>query len=112
MADAERHSAGGWPPLQLPAPADAAVERNHRLRGAGRRTESAPLLCWRASGAEAAEGLKTVVTWTLAPVAGGVLLRMEQSGFRATEEANFRGANCGWQRFLGGLERVLADSRS
>src|SRR5271170_3794647 len=27
-------------------------------------------------------GLETVVTWTLTPVEGGVLLRMEQSGFR------------------------------
>jgi uncharacterized protein YndB with AHSA1/START domain len=65
---------------------------------------------WRASGGEAADGLNTVVTWTLTPVAGGVLLRMEQSGFRATEEANYRGANYGWVRFLGGLERVLAGS--
>ena len=37
---------------------------------------------WNASGDEAANGLKTVVTWTLTPAKGGTLLRMEQSGFR------------------------------
>jgi uncharacterized protein YndB with AHSA1/START domain len=63
---------------------------------------------WDASGEEAAGGLKTVVTWTLTPTAGGVLLRMEQSGFRPEEERNYQGAAYGWQRFLDGLERVAA----
>jgi uncharacterized protein YndB with AHSA1/START domain len=62
---------------------------------------------WAASGAEAAGGLKTVVTWTLTPTADGVKVRMEQSGFRASEERNFQGAQYGWQRFIGGLERVV-----
>jgi len=63
---------------------------------------------WHASGEEAARGLKTVVTWTLTPVTGGTRARMEQSGFRAEEDAhNYQGANYGWQRFLGGLERVV-----
>ena len=57
---------------------------------------------------EAAGGLKTVVTWTLTPTKGGVLARLEQSGFRPEDEANYQGANYGWQRFLGGLERVAA----
>ena len=57
---------------------------------------------------EAAKGLKTVVTWTLTPTKGGVLVRMEQSGFRPEDEANYQGANYGWQRFVGGLERVIA----
>ena len=35
-------------------------------------------------------------------------LRMEQSGFRPEDENNFQGANYGWQRNLGGLERVVA----
>jgi uncharacterized protein YndB with AHSA1/START domain len=61
---------------------------------------------WNASGEEAAGGLKTVVTWT--PTKSGVLLRMEQSGFRPEDEANYQGAGYGWQRFLVGLERVLA----
>jgi uncharacterized protein YndB with AHSA1/START domain len=63
---------------------------------------------WNASGEEAADGLKTVVTWTLTPVAGGTQLRMEQSGFRPQDEANYQGARYGWQRFIGGLERVAA----
>ena len=62
---------------------------------------------WNASGDEAAGGLKTVVTWTLTPTKAGVHVRMEQSGFRPDEEANYRGASFGWQRFLDGLERVV-----
>ncbi len=63
---------------------------------------------WNASGEEAAKGLKTVVVWTLTRTKSGTLVRMEQSGFRPEEEANYRGASYGWQRFFGGLERVLA----
>jgi len=63
---------------------------------------------WNASGEEAAGGLKTVVTWTLTPTNGGTHVRMEQSGFRPEEEANYQGAIYGWQRFFGGLERVVA----
>ena len=63
---------------------------------------------WNASGAEAANGLKTVVTWTLTPTQGGTHLRMEQSGFRPEEEGNYQGANYGWQRFIANLERLVA----
>jgi uncharacterized protein YndB with AHSA1/START domain len=63
---------------------------------------------WNASGEEAAGRLKTVVTWTLTPVNGSTLVRMEQSGFRPDEEANYQGANYGWQRFIGNLERVVS----
>jgi uncharacterized protein YndB with AHSA1/START domain len=63
---------------------------------------------WNASGAEAADGLKTVVTWTLTPTEHGTLVRMEQSGFRPEEEQNYQGASYGWQRFIAGLERVAA----
>ena len=56
----------------------------------------------------AAMGLDSVVTWTLTPTAAGVLLRMEQSGFRLEDENNVRGANYGWQRFVDGLARVVA----
>jgi uncharacterized protein YndB with AHSA1/START domain len=62
---------------------------------------------WDASGAEAATGIKTVVTWTLTPAPGGTLLRMEQSGFRPEEAQNYEGARYGWQRFLESLERVV-----
>jgi uncharacterized protein YndB with AHSA1/START domain len=63
---------------------------------------------WNASGDEAAGGLKTVVTWTLTPATGGTHVRMEQSGFRPEEEANYQGALYGWRKFLAGLERVVA----
>ncbi len=63
---------------------------------------------WNASGEEAAGGLKTAVTWTLTPVEGGVRVRMEQSGFRPEEESNYQGASYGWQRFIAGLEEVVA----
>ena len=63
---------------------------------------------WNASGEEAAEGLRTVVTWTLTPTEGGTQLRREQAGFRPEDEANYQGAGYGWQWFFAGLERVLA----
>ena len=53
-------------------------------------------------------GLESVVEWTLEPTSGGTRLRMEQSGFRDDQEANYRGATYGWQKFLAGLERVVA----
>jgi hypothetical protein len=42
------------------------------------------------------------------PLRDGTHVRMEQSGSRPEEEANYQGANYGWQRFIGGLERVVA----
>src|SRR5215472_13892016 len=66
---------------------------------------------WNASGDEAAGGLKTVVTWTLTPTQGGVLVRLEQSGFRPEDEANYQGASYGWQRYMADLERVTAGLR-
>ncbi len=64
---------------------------------------------WNSSGAEAANGLKTIVTFTLKRTKTGTLLRMEQAGFREDQENNYQGANYGWQKFLGSLERVLAN---
>jgi uncharacterized protein YndB with AHSA1/START domain len=63
---------------------------------------------WDSPGEEAGTGLRTVVTWTLTPTTDGVLLRMEQSGFRPDQEANHQGANYGWQRFLDQLEKIVA----
>ena len=75
-----------------------AVESNKRLS-----------YSWNSSGAEAATGLKSVVTWTLTPTAsGGVLLRLEQSGFQPDDERNYQGASFGWPRFLASLERLIA----
>ena len=56
-------------------------------------------------------GLESVVVWTLVATSGGTLVRMEQSGFRPDQEANYQGAKYGWQRFIGGLERVVAGLR-
>ena len=53
-------------------------------------------------------GLESVVVWTLVATSGGTLVRMEQAGFRPDQDANFKGANYGWQKFIGGLERVVA----
>ena len=51
-------------------------------------------------------GLDSVVLWTLTPVEGGTHVRMEQSGFRPDQEAAYRGASYGWQKFITALERV------
>ncbi|MBN8875877.1 MAG: SRPBCC domain-containing protein [Rhodospirillales bacterium] len=55
-----------------------------------------------------ANGLESVVTWTLAPSAAGTYLRVEQSGFQAGQEQFYQGAKAGWPRFLASLEEVLA----
>ena len=52
-------------------------------------------------------GLQSVVTWTLTASERGTLLRMEHSGFRPDQDAAFKGANYGWQDFIGRLERVV-----
>ena len=54
-----------------------------------------------------AMGLKSVVTWTLAPTSTGTHLRMEQSGFRPEQQQAYEGAKYGWQKFFAGLERVV-----
>jgi uncharacterized protein YndB with AHSA1/START domain len=53
-------------------------------------------------------GLETIIVWTLTSTGDGTLLRMEQSGFRSDQDANYRGATYGWQKFVGNLERVVA----
>jgi uncharacterized protein YndB with AHSA1/START domain len=53
-------------------------------------------------------GLDSVVLWTLTPAEGGTHVRMEQSGFRPNQQQAYQGAKYGWQRFLDGLEQVLA----
>jgi uncharacterized protein YndB with AHSA1/START domain len=58
----------------------------------------------------AANGLDSVVTWTLTPTGRGTNLRMEQSGFRPDQEQFYQGAKGGWQKFFANLEQVLARS--
>jgi uncharacterized protein YndB with AHSA1/START domain len=53
-------------------------------------------------------GLGSVVVWTLAATGSGTLVRMEQSGFGPDQDAAYKGATYGWQKFIGGLERVVA----
>jgi uncharacterized protein YndB with AHSA1/START domain len=52
-------------------------------------------------------GNNFLVLWTLSPTEAGTHLRLEQSGFGPDQNAAYQGANYGWQRFLGNLERVL-----
>ena len=53
-------------------------------------------------------GLHSVVLWTLTPTLTGTIVRMEQSGFRPDQEFAYKGANYGWQNFLGKLEKLVA----
>jgi uncharacterized protein YndB with AHSA1/START domain len=54
-------------------------------------------------------GLESVVAWTLTPTQAGTHVRMEQSGFRPDQDANYKGASYGWNKFIGGLERVAGE---
>jgi len=63
---------------------------------------------WNASGEQAQNGLKTTVTWTLTPVGGGTLVRMEQAGFRPEDEGGFQAMGGGWPGILARLEGVAA----
>jgi uncharacterized protein YndB with AHSA1/START domain len=53
-------------------------------------------------------GLASAVSWTLSATAHGTLLRFEQTGFGPGQGANYNGAKYGWQKFIGGMERVVA----
>ena len=52
-------------------------------------------------------GMESVVVWTLVPTSGGTLLRMEQSGFGSDQDAAYKGATYGWNKFIGNMERVI-----
>jgi uncharacterized protein YndB with AHSA1/START domain len=60
---------------------------------------------WGVGSSEA--GLQWVVEWTLTPAEGGTHVRMEQSGFTPDQKGAYYGANYGWQKFFGSLERVI-----
>jgi uncharacterized protein YndB with AHSA1/START domain len=53
-------------------------------------------------------GQESVVLWTLVATSGGTLVRMEQSGFGPDQDRAYKGAQYGWQKFIGTLERVVA----
>ena len=51
--------------------------------------------------------LRSVVRFTLEPVARGTRLRVEQTGFRPEQKQASGGAKYGWQQFFGKLEQLL-----
>ena len=53
------------------------------------------------------QGLDSVVTWTLTPLATGTRLRMEQTGFQPDQLQAYHGAKAGWPRFFKALEQLL-----
>lgn len=55
-----------------------------------------------------AQGLESIVTWTLTPTGRGTQLRMEQTGFRPEQRLAYFGARSGWPQFLAKLDEVLA----
>jgi uncharacterized protein YndB with AHSA1/START domain len=65
-------------------------------------------LSWsqNASGDQAADGLHSVVTWTLTPTATGTNVRMEQSGFRPQDAGGYQAMKFGWPGVLTKLEQV------
>lgn len=65
---------------------------------------------WNPTGDRGIDELKTLVTWTLTPIDGGTMLRMEQSGFTASQTAAQHGAEYGWTMFIGNLEQLLITS--
>ena len=63
---------------------------------------------WDYANDDPASTLRSVVTFTLTPIAEGTHLRMEQSGFRHDQKQAFGGAHAGWKQFLEQLESVLS----
>jgi hypothetical protein len=74
------------------------------LRSPGGGTEQASLVSLERFGRGGGDGEKTIVTCE----PGGTHVRVEQSGFRPEDTANYQGANYGWQKYFAGLERVAA----
>ena len=63
---------------------------------------------WNFANDDPAYALKSVVTFTLTPIATGTRLRVEQSGFRPYQKQAYGGAHAGWKQFLGKLDGVVA----
>jgi uncharacterized protein YndB with AHSA1/START domain len=53
-------------------------------------------------------GMGSVVVFTLVATKSGTLVRMEQSGFGPDQDAAYKGAQYGWTKFIGNLDRVVA----
>ncbi len=54
--------------------------------------------------------LDSVVEWTLTPVAGGTLVRMEHSGFGPQNDSAYTTMSGGWPTVLQRLEKVTSES--
>lgn len=65
---------------------------------------------WNASGEQAKDGLKTIVTWILTPIEDGTSVRMEQSGFRPEDEAGYRAMGAGWPQMLAKMADVASEA--
>jgi len=63
---------------------------------------------WEFEHDDPAFRLKSVVTFTLTPIATGTLLRMEQAGFQPGQKQALGGAKHGWAQFFTKLETLLA----
>jgi uncharacterized protein YndB with AHSA1/START domain len=55
-------------------------------------------------------GLDSVVVFTLTPAPAGTLLRMEHSGFGPGQDAAYKGATYGWQKFIANLQSILEEA--
>lgn len=53
-------------------------------------------------------GMESVVEWTLTATDRGTHLRLEQTGFRSEQDAAYKGATWGWNKFIGNMDRVIA----
>ena len=63
------------------------------------------------SNAKYGSALDTVVTWTLAPAAGGTNLRMVHAGFRSPDnDVAFDAMSPGWGRILQSIPRAIAEA--
>lgn len=63
---------------------------------------------WNYNHDDPAFDLRSVVTFTLTPTTTGVLLRVEQVGFRPDQKQANAGATAGWRKFLTELDGVLS----
>jgi uncharacterized protein YndB with AHSA1/START domain len=64
-----------------------------------------------ADGNTKAPALDSLVTWTLAPEAGGTRLKLVHSGFRSPEnDLAFEAMSPGWNRVMAGVSRVTASA--
>lgn len=61
-----------------------------------------------ADGTESESGLRTLVAWTLTPLDGGTLLRMEQTGFPLDDRLSYGRLGAKWRQALRRFDQMLA----